>query len=60
MALGLGSGGAAALLTTLPAAGLPALLMLRRGVPARALVAVSLAVVALGVISGGAAEALGF
>ncbi len=60
MALGLGSGGAAVLLTTLPAAGLPALLMLRRGVPARALVVVSLAVVALGLISGGAAEALGF
>lgn len=60
MAYGLGTGPAAALLTTLPPVSLPSLVMLGRGVPARVLVGVVAVVTGLGVLSAGVAVALGF
>ncbi len=60
LTFGLGLGPAAALLTTLPPVSLPSLVMLGKAVPARVLVFVSVAVVALGLLSAGVAIALGF
>jgi uncharacterized membrane protein YraQ (UPF0718 family) len=60
MALGLGPGGAGVLLTTLPAVSLPSLVMLGRVVPAKALVAVAIAVMALGLLSGVVAHIFAF
>jgi len=57
---GLGVGPAAALLTTLPPVSLPSLVMLARAFPRRVLVFVAVSVFALGVLSAGAAVALGF
>jgi len=56
---GVGAGPAAALLLTLPALSLPSLAMVRRSFPGRVLVAVIGCVVAFGVVSGIAAQALG-
>ncbi|WP_049620544.1 permease [Frateuria defendens] len=52
LALGLGSGPAAALLLTLPPVSLPSLAMLARAFPVRVLVAVAVAVVGFGVLGG--------
>lgn len=59
-AFGLGAGPAAALLITLPALSLPSLLMLYRSIPLKALGMTWLAVLFLGIVSGGAATLLGF
>ena len=59
LALGLGSGPAAALLLTLPPVSLPSLAMLVRSFPARVLVAVAAAVVGFGVLGGWLAVAFG-
>ncbi len=60
LSAGLGVGPAAALMTTLAPISLPSLVMVGKAVPCRVLVAVSAAVVLLGVLSGGAAVLLGF
>ena len=60
MSFGLGAGGAGALLITLAPVSLPSLVMLSRVVPARALALVALSVVVLGLLTGGAAQLLGF
>jgi uncharacterized protein len=60
MSFGLGAGGAGALLITLPPVSLPSLVMVSRVVPARALALVALSVVVLGLLTGGAAQLLGF
>lgn len=52
LALGMGSGPAAALLLTLPPVSLPSLVMLARSFPWRVLVAVALAIVGFGVLGG--------
>lgn len=59
-AFGLGVGPAAALVITLPALSLPSLLMLYRSIPLKALGMTWLAVLLLGLVSGGAAMLLGF
>ena len=59
-AFGLGAGPAAALLITLPALSLPSLFMLYRSIPLKALGMTWLAVLLLGLVSGGAAMLLGF
>jgi uncharacterized protein len=53
MAAGVGAGPVGALILTLPALSLPSLLMVRRAFPARVLVAISLATVAMGVVGAG-------
>ncbi len=60
LAVGLGAGPAAALLTTLPPVSLPSLVMLGKAFPAPVLVFVGSAVFVLGLLSGAAAVALGF
>ena len=55
LALGMGSGPAAALLLTLPPVSLPSLAMLARSFPWRVLLAVALAVVGFGVLGGAVA-----
>jgi hypothetical protein len=60
MTFGLGVGPAAALLTTLPPVSLPSLVMLSKAFPTRVLVFVGSAVLLLGLLSAGAAVALGF
>lgn len=60
MAYGLSAGPAAALMTTLPPVSLPSLAMLLKGFPLKVVVALGVAVAALGVLSGGAAALLGF
>ncbi|MDI3297898.1 MAG: permease [Bacillota bacterium] len=60
MSFGLGAGPAAALLVTLPAVSLPSLAMLGQVYPWRVLVRVAVAVALAGLVSGGAALALGF
>ena len=60
MAFGMGAGGGAALLVTLPAVSLPSLVMVGRAVPARVLLFIAGSVVLLGVLSGFAASALRF
>jgi uncharacterized membrane protein YraQ (UPF0718 family) len=60
MSFGLGAGGAGVLLITLPPVSLPSLVMVGRVVPARALALVVLSVVVLGLLTGGAAQLLGF
>ncbi len=60
MSAGLGVGPAAALMTTLPPISLPSLVMVGKAVPCRVLIAVSAAVVVLGILSGGVAMLLAF
>lgn len=60
MKFGLGVGPAAALLTTLPPVSLPSLAMLAKMLPLRVLVAVTGAVIALGLVSAAVAVWLGF
>lgn len=55
LALGIGSGPAAALLLTLPPVSLPSLAMLARSFPPRVLVTVAMAVIGVGVLGGGIA-----
>ena len=55
LALGIGSGPAAALLLTLPPVSLPSLAMLARSFPPRVLLAIAAAVVGVGVLGGGIA-----
>ena len=60
LSFGLGVGPAAALLTTLPALSIPSLVMLYRSIPLKALALTWFAVLAAGILSGGAATLLGF
>ncbi len=60
MALGLGVGPAAALLTTLPPVSLPSLIMMRKSIPTRVLVFVAGSVLTLGLLSAAVAIAMGF
>jgi uncharacterized membrane protein YraQ (UPF0718 family) len=60
ISFGLGAGGAGVLLITLPPVSLPSLVMVSRVVPARTLALVALSVVILGLLTGGAAQLLGF
>jgi len=60
MAFGLGAGGAAVLLTTLPSLSFPSLLMMGKVVPGRVLVLAAAAVACIGLLAGGAAQLLGF
>jgi uncharacterized membrane protein YraQ (UPF0718 family) len=55
LALGIGSGPAAALLLTLPPVSLPSLAMLARSFPPRMLLTVAMAVAGIGVLGGGIA-----
>ncbi|MHB1536188.1 MAG: permease [Acidimicrobiales bacterium] len=59
MGFGLGTAGAAALMITLPAVSLPSLVMVGRAVPAKVLALVASMVVAMGLVTAGAAVALG-
>jgi uncharacterized membrane protein YraQ (UPF0718 family) len=58
LALGLGTGPAAALLVTLPAVSLPSLLIIRRAFPLKVLVLVALGVIIAGILSGLAAKTI--
>lgn len=60
MALGLGVGPAAALLTTPPPVSLPSLVMLGKSIPVRVLIFIAVSVMLLGVLSGAVAVGLGF
>ena len=60
MLAGLGPLGAGVLLTTLPAISLPSLLMAKKGMPTRVLLAVAGSVVLMGLLTGVVAWVLGF
>lgn len=59
LSLGVGPGPVAALLVTLPAVSLPSLVMMRQGVPVRALLVACASVALVGAAAGLAAIALG-
>ena len=59
MGFGLGAAGAGALMITLPAVSLPSLVMVGRAVPAKVLTLVAAMVVIMGLVTAGAALALG-